>query len=162
MSDHLIGAHGGTLIDLQATEERTAELKDTSREWRSWDLTPRQTCDLELLMNGGFSPLTGFLGHDDYQSVRSSMRLIDGTLWPIPIVLDLPEELGRSPVVADGVVGHPKPKGRFRLPGEVAARGGKGEGLLAHRYSTCKLRLPPEYRAYLGQHLDQPGCPARQ
>ena len=96
MSDHLIGAHGGTLIDLQATEERTAELKDTSREWRSWDLTPRQTCDLELLMNGGFSPLTGFLGHDDYQSVRSSMRLIDGTLWPIPIVLDLPEELGRS------------------------------------------------------------------
>ena len=96
MSDHLIGAHGGTLIDLQATEERTAELKDSSREWRSWDLTPRQTCDLELLMNGGFSPLTGFLGHDDYQSVRSSMRLIDGTLWPIPIVLDLPEELGRS------------------------------------------------------------------
>src|SRR6516162_10303200 len=96
MSDHLIGAHGGTLIDLQATEERTAELKDSSREWRSWDLTPRQTCDLELLLNGGFSPLTGFLGRDDYESVRSSMRLTDGTLWPIPIVLDLPEEVARS------------------------------------------------------------------
>jgi sulfate adenylyltransferase len=96
MSDHLIAAHGGALVDLQASEERTAELKASSREWRSWDLTPRQTCDLELLINGGFSPLTGFLGHDDYESVRSSMRLTNGTLWPIPIVLDLPEELARS------------------------------------------------------------------
>jgi sulfate adenylyltransferase len=96
MSDHLIAAHGGTLIDLQASPDRAAELKAASREWHSWDLTPRQTCDLELLLNGGFSPLTGFMGRDDYESVRSSMRLIDGTLWPIPIVLDVPEELARS------------------------------------------------------------------
>jgi sulfate adenylyltransferase len=90
--DHLIAPHGGVLVDLMASPERAAALKAESRDWPSWDLTPRQLCDLELLMNGGFSPLTGFLGQDDYASVCSSMRLADGTLWPMPIVLDLPEE----------------------------------------------------------------------
>jgi sulfate adenylyltransferase len=90
--DHLIAPHGGVLVDLMASPERAAALKAESRDWPSWDLTPRQLCDLELLMNGGFSPLTGFFGQDDYASVCSSMRLADGTLWPMPIVLDLPEE----------------------------------------------------------------------
>jgi sulfate adenylyltransferase len=73
-----------------------AELKEASRDWPSWDLTPRQLCDLELLMNGAFSPLQGFMVKRDYESVCSSMRLADGTLWPIPIVLDLPEELAKG------------------------------------------------------------------
>jgi len=73
-----------------------AELKSQSSDWRSWDLTPRQLCDLELLMNGGFSPLRGFMGKADYESVCSTMRLADGTLWPMPVVLDLPEELAVS------------------------------------------------------------------
>jgi ATP sulfurylase len=94
--DHLVAPHGGTLVNLQAAPERVAELKAASKEWPSWDLTERQLCDLELLMNGGFSPLVGFMGKADYESVCSTMRLADGTLWPIPIVLDLPEELARS------------------------------------------------------------------
>ena len=48
-----------------------------SRDWPSWDLTPRQLCDLELLCNGGFSPLTGFLAKADYESVCSKMRLAE-------------------------------------------------------------------------------------
>jgi sulfate adenylyltransferase len=96
MSDHLVAPHGGTLIDLRASDERANELRAASRDWPSWDLTPRQQCDLELLINGGFSPLTGFMGRADYESVCSSMRLADGTLWPIPVTLDLPEELARS------------------------------------------------------------------
>ena len=96
MTDHLIAPHGGSLVDLLASAERAAELKEASRDWRSWDLTPRQLCDLELLMNGAFSPLQGFMVKKDYESVCSSMRLADGTLWPIPIVLDLPEELAKG------------------------------------------------------------------
>ena len=94
MTDHLIGPHGGTLVDLQANPEEAAALKAESRDWPSFDLTPRQLCDLELLLNGGFSPLRGFLNKADYTSVCADMRLADGTLWPIPIMLDIPEELG--------------------------------------------------------------------
>ena len=92
MTDHLISPHGGTLINLGATEERTSELRTQSVDWPSWDLTERQICDLELLVSGGFSPLTGFMTKDDYERVCAEMRLKDGTLWPIPITLDITEQ----------------------------------------------------------------------
>jgi sulfate adenylyltransferase len=86
---------GAEVVDLRVQPERAVALRAASREWQSWDLTPRQLCDLELLLNGGFSPLRGFMGRDDYESVCSSMRLADGTLWPIPVTLDVPEKLAR-------------------------------------------------------------------
>ena len=89
----MIEPHGGTLVDLLAAPERVEELKENAREYPSWDLTSRQICDLELLLNGGFSPLTGFMGRRDFESVAASMRLADGTLWPIPISLDVTEEM---------------------------------------------------------------------
>jgi sulfate adenylyltransferase len=66
-----------------------SEIGTRSRDWPSWELRPRQLCDLELLCNGGFAPLTGFMTRPDYESVCATMRLGDGTLWPIPIVLDV-------------------------------------------------------------------------
>ena len=92
MTEHLIPPHGGTLVDLIATAPRQAELREASRGWPSWDLTPRQICDLELLLDGGFSPLRGFLGRPDYERVCRELRLADGTLWPMPITLDVPEQ----------------------------------------------------------------------
>jgi len=55
----------------------------------SLTLTDRQLCDLEMIMDGGFAPLKGFLGKADYDNVVTKMRLADGTLWPIPITLDI-------------------------------------------------------------------------
>ena len=96
MSTHLVEPHGGSLQNLIVSEAQRAEIQAASRDWPSWDLTARQLCDLELLLNGAFSPLTGFMGRADYEKVSESMRLADGTLWPIPITLDATEELAKS------------------------------------------------------------------
>ncbi|HYA25228.1 MAG TPA: bifunctional sulfate adenylyltransferase/adenylylsulfate kinase [Terriglobales bacterium] len=96
MTSHLIAPHGGKLVDLIAQPDRVRELKAHSCEWPSWDLTPRQVCDLELLMNGGFSPLTGFMNQADYEGVCHNMRLPSGMLWPMPITLDVKEEFAKT------------------------------------------------------------------
>src|SRR5436305_8504938 len=93
---HLPVAHGGELIDLYVGPERRAEIKAESRGLPSWDLTARQLCDLELLLNGGFSPLRGFMKKADYERVCNEMRLASGILWPIPITLDVSEDFAKS------------------------------------------------------------------
>jgi len=77
--------------ELYVSHESALKLKIEAGALPSWDLTPRQICDLELLLNGGFNPLKGFLGEADYNSVVEGMRLADGTLWPMPITLDISE-----------------------------------------------------------------------
>jgi sulfate adenylyltransferase len=96
MPSNLIEPHGGTLVDLIVTDQRRTELQEPDRQVSAWNLSPRQLNDLELLMNGGFSPLTGFMQRHDYDSVLSDMRLADGLLWPIPITLDVDAELAGS------------------------------------------------------------------
>jgi sulfate adenylyltransferase len=99
--------HGGALVDLVVPAGRAAELAGRAVRWPSWRLSQRQRCDLELLACGGFSPLRGFLGQEDYAHVCESMRLADGTLWPVPITLDVPGEVaaeaepGRSLALRD-------------------------------------------------------------
>jgi sulfate adenylyltransferase len=78
--------HGGKLVDLLTGQPPAAELlaSATARH----DLTERQSCDLELLMNGGFSPLTGFHTKAEYDSVLAHQRLPEQQLWAMPVVLD--------------------------------------------------------------------------
>jgi sulfate adenylyltransferase len=96
MHQHLIKPHGGQLINLLLSDQEIDQFKTESKDWISWELTPRQICDLELLLNGGFSPLAGFMSQKDYESVCSEMKLNDGTLWPIPIVLDVNEDFAKK------------------------------------------------------------------
>jgi len=95
-TSHLIAPHGGELIDRISDPRRAAELKAHSKQWPSWDLTPRQVCDVELLLNGGFSPLCGFMNRADYEGVCHNMRMSSGLLWPMPITLDVTEEFAKN------------------------------------------------------------------
>ena len=83
--------------ELYVSHDSAQKLKVEAGGLLSWDLTPRQICDLELLMNGGFTPLKGFLSQADYEGVLSGMRLADGGLWPVPVTLDV------SAAFAEGV-----------------------------------------------------------
>jgi sulfate adenylyltransferase len=69
--------------------ERAAHLRAESRSWPSIDLTARQLCDLELLLNGAFAPLRGFMTQAEYESVTQHGRLPDDIIWPAPVTLDL-------------------------------------------------------------------------
>lgn len=68
---------------------RIESLRQEALDLRSIDLSSRQLCDLELLLNRGYYPLGGYMTREQYQSVLDSMRLPDGTVWPMPICLDL-------------------------------------------------------------------------
>jgi sulfate adenylyltransferase len=81
--------HGGELKNLYLGEAAVREEKAKARDLPSWDLTMRQLCDIEMLLNGAFSPLEGFLTEADYARVLKEMRLSSGVLWPMPVTLDV-------------------------------------------------------------------------
>ena len=84
------------VAELYVRHDGVQKVKMEAAALTSWDLTQRQICDLELLMNGGFSPLTGFLTESDYNSVVENMRLKNGNLWPMPITLDVSQDFADS------------------------------------------------------------------
>ena len=59
-------------------------------------LTDRQLCDLEMIMSKAFYPLDRFIGENDYYSVLDNMRLVNGSLWPIPIILDISKQFSKQ------------------------------------------------------------------
>ena len=80
------------------------ELKVQANNYPSLQLSDRHLCDLELIINGGFNPLNGFMSKNDYDSVIQNMRLNNGSLWPIPITLDVDDkfvsEISKSQKIA--------------------------------------------------------------
>jgi len=83
----LITPYGGKLINLVRESSERDELLRTANNLHSIQISERAVCDLELLATGGFSPLDRFMGEEDYYSVLKTMRLADGTVFPIPITL---------------------------------------------------------------------------
>ncbi|HWS23055.1 MAG TPA: bifunctional sulfate adenylyltransferase/adenylylsulfate kinase [Anaerolineales bacterium] len=98
----LIPPYGGKLVDLVVTGKEREELIAHATMLHSIKISMRALCDLELIATGGFSPLKTFMGKADYERVLREMRLVDGTLWPLPITLTAnPAEL---PTVGEDVV----------------------------------------------------------
>ena len=79
--------HGGTLIEGYADAEQAQAIREEAGSLPSVPLNPRQLSDAHMIAQGAFSPLTGFMGHEDYNSVVRTMRLADGQPWSLPITL---------------------------------------------------------------------------
>ncbi len=75
---------------------RAERLREEAVGLASIDLNARQLFDLESLLNRGFYPLVGYLDRANYESVLDSMQLSDGTVWPIPLCLDVDEKVAMS------------------------------------------------------------------
>ncbi|MDP7041946.1 MAG: sulfate adenylyltransferase, partial [Gammaproteobacteria bacterium] len=84
--------HGGELKQLYLDDAAIDQAKQEALDYKSWDLTDRQLCDIEMILNGAFSPLEGFLTKAEYDGVLDNMRLPSGVLWPMPVTLDVSEE----------------------------------------------------------------------
>ncbi len=107
---NLVRPHGGVLVDRIVAESAAARPPGTRRRLPRLVLDARELADLELIATGAASPLTGFLGSEDYASVLDRLRLASGIVWPLPLTLAVtPEQrapLGpgarrRSPTRAD-------------------------------------------------------------
>lgn len=88
----LIKPHGGVLINRIITGKEREDLLQKASSLPSIKLNPRQISDLELIANGAFSPLDGFLIEEEYRTVLKNMRLRDGTVWAIPVTLAVSED----------------------------------------------------------------------
>jgi sulfate adenylyltransferase len=89
-AEGLQAPHGGKLVSLFAADsEKEALIKSCNKKFEATD---RNACDVELLTVGAFSPLEGFMNKDDYESVVKDMRLTNGLLFGLPIVLDTSSE----------------------------------------------------------------------
>jgi sulfate adenylyltransferase len=103
-----IEPHGGELVDRLAPEEQRDELLRRAEGLTKVVLGPRALSDLEMISTGVFSPLTGFMVSEDYESVVETMRLKNGLVWSLPITLPVDEEeagdirVGEEIALADG------------------------------------------------------------
>jgi sulfate adenylyltransferase len=103
-----IEPHGGELVDRMAPEEQRDGLLQRAEGLTRVTLGPRALSDLEMISTGVFSPLTGFMVSEDYESVVETMRLKNGLVWSLPITLPVSEEeaddvrVGEDIALSDG------------------------------------------------------------
>lgn len=93
----LVPPHGSaTLMPLLAPEAELAEEKKRAQGLRKVPMSSRETSDFIMLAMGAYTPLEGFMGHDDWRGCCSEMKLANGLFWPIPITLSCSRELAGS------------------------------------------------------------------
>ncbi|NEP20652.1 sulfate adenylyltransferase [Moorena sp. SIO3I6] len=107
-----IPAHGGQLVNRVATPEQRQEFLDKAEFLPRVTLDKRAVSDLEMIAIGGFSPLTGFMAKEDYQSVVDRMRLANNLPWSVPITLSVTSEVA-APLQEGGLVRLDDTSGRF-------------------------------------------------
>ncbi|POZ88405.1 sulfate adenylyltransferase [Petrotoga sibirica DSM 13575] len=100
----MIEPHGGKLVNKIATEEEKKEWLKRSKDLKSVDVTYFDLSELENIATGLFSPLEGFMTKEDYDSVLNDMRLSNGTVWSIPIILSVKKEIADELKVGEDVL----------------------------------------------------------
>ena len=92
----MIKPHGKTLVSFQLSADELSEYSELSNNISSLTLSLKQQCDLEMISNGAFSPLSTFNNQKDYEEILLKNKLSNGLVWPIPIVLDVPDQFLKS------------------------------------------------------------------
>ena len=91
-----IPPHGGTLINRVASDGESAGAASDAADLPSVEITPVQQSDLFCIATGVLSPLDGFVGRDDYESIVERMRLANGLVWSIPVTLAVDSAAART------------------------------------------------------------------
>ena len=92
----MIKPHGETLVSFHLSADELSEYSELSNNISSLTLSLKQQCDLEMISNGAFSPLSTFNNQKDYEEILLKNKLSNGLVWPIPIVLDVPDQFLKS------------------------------------------------------------------
>ena len=92
----MIKPHGETLVSFHLSADELSEYSELSNNISSLTLSLKQQCDLEMISNGAFSPLSTFNNQKDYEEILLNNKLSNGLVWPIPIVLDVPDQFLKS------------------------------------------------------------------
>ena len=92
----MIEPHGKTLVSFHLSADELSEYSELSNKTAALTLSLKQQCDLEMIANGAFSPLSTFNNQKDYEEILLNNRLSNGLVWPIPIVLDVPDQFLKS------------------------------------------------------------------
>lgn len=98
-----IAAHGGALVNRLLSPDESSRIDAEFSNSEGLRLSARELSDVELIANGGFSPLDGFMGEADYVSVRDTSRLRNGLPWTIPVTLAVTEERARKMAPGDPI-----------------------------------------------------------
>ena len=112
MSTDLIAPHGGELINRLATSEEKQEFLAQADSLPRVQLDKRATSDLVMIAIGGFSPISGFMGENDYLGVVKDMRLSNGLPWSVPVTLSVTSEVA-EPLEIDSLIRLDDPNGEF-------------------------------------------------